>query len=417
MAMQFDADAAASSSPSILSDQLLKDPFSLFAHMRMMGAVLPAPFSIDAQHRTWMITRMQEALLVLKDSQRFTLDYAAVEDNTLVQRMESSQGFALLGRSMLNVDGLSHRRLRGLVSRVFTPAYIEGLRPGIEQIANRLLDQVAREGHMDLVEDYAYPLPINVISDMLGVPHNHWDLVREGSRAIVAGGPITLEDRNAEVREQKIDAFGNYIVQLVAEKRHHPQSDLISQLVQIEEEGDRLSEPELLSMVGLLIVAGHETTSNLIGSGMLALLDHPDQLARLKADLSLVPRAIEELLRFTGPVLTSLPRLATEEVTLGGQHISQGDIVIVALTSANRDEVHFTHAAELDLLRSIDRHLAFGYGIHTCLGTPLARLEGEIAFATLLRRMPDLRLNASHEALTWHGALNVRGLTSLPVAF
>jgi cytochrome P450 len=415
--MQPGSDAAASSSPNIFSDQLLQDPFSLFAHMRAMGAVLPAPFLAGAQQKAWIITRMPEALLVLKDSQRFTLDYTAVEDNTLAQRMEASQGFALLGNSMLNVDGLSHRRLRGLVSRVFTPRYIESLRPAIEQIANRLLDQVIEAGHMDLVEDYAYPLPINVISDMLGIPYDHWDLAREGSRAIVAGGPITLDDRNVDVRAQKIDAFGNYIVQLIAEKRHHPQQDLISQLVWIEEEGDRLSEPELLSMVGVLIVAGHETTANLIGSGMLALFDHEKQLARLRANLSLVPLAIEELLRFTGPVLTALPRLATEEADLGGQHIARGDVVIVALTSANRDENSFTHAAELDLLRSSDRHLAFGYGIHTCLGAPLARLEGEIAFTALLRRLPDLRLNVPREAITWHGALNVRGLTSLPVAF
>ncbi len=417
MAMQFDADATVSPSPNIFGDQLLNDPSSLFAHLRMMGAVLPAPFPTGAQQKAWMVTRMQEALLVLKDSQRFTLDYTAVEDNALVQRMESSQGFALLGRSMLNVDGLAHRRLRGLVSKVFTPKYIEGLRPSIEQIANRLLDQVVEAGRMDLVEDYAYPLPINVISDMLGVPHDHWDLVREVSRAIVAGGPITLDDRDADVRAQKIDAFGNYITQLVTEKRHHPCSDLISQLVQIEEDGERLSEPELLSMVGLLIVAGHETTSNLISSGTLALLDHTDQLEKLKADLSLVPQAIEELLRFTGPVLTSLPRLATEDVDLAEQHISRGDIVIVALTSANHDENHFIQASDLNLLRSIDRHLAFGYGIHICLGAPLARLEGEIAFTTLLRRMPDLRLNLPREAITWHGALNVRGLISLPVVF
>jgi cytochrome P450 len=418
MAMQFDADTTATSSSNVLSDQFLKDPFSLFAQMRVMGAVVPAPFPTSTQHKAWMVIRMQEALQVLKDSRRFTLDYAAAQDNALVQQMQPFQS-SLLGRSMLYVDGLAHRRLRGLVSEVFTPKYIVGLRPSIEQIANRLLDQVAEAGCMDLVEDYAYPLPINVISDILGVPHNHWDVVREGSKAIVAGAggrPVILDDRNAG-HTQKIDAFGNYIAQLVVEKRHHPQSDLISQLVQIEEDGDHLSEPELLSMVALLIVAGHETTSNLIGSGMLALLDHPDQLERLKADLSLVPRAIEELLRFTGPVLTSVPRLATEEVTLGGQHISRGDIVIVAITSANRDESHFTHAAELDLLRSIDRHLAFGYGIDTCLGAPLARLEGEIAFTTLLRRMPNLRLNAPREALTWHGSLNVRGLTHLPVAF
>jgi cytochrome P450 len=417
MARRFDANTTATSSSNVLSDQFLKDPFSLFAQMRVMGAVVPAPFPTSTPHKAWMVIRMQEALQVLKESRRFTLDYAAAQDNELVQHMQPFQG-SLLSRSMLYVDGLAHRRLRGLVSEVFTSNYIAGLRPSIEQIANRLLDQVAEEGCMDLVEDYAYPLPINVISDILGVPHQYWNVVREGSKAIVAEGrPIPLDDRKADIQTQKIDAFGSYIAQLVAEKRHHPQGDLISQLVQIEEDGDHLSEPELLSMVALLIVAGHETTSNLIGSGMLALLDHPDQLERLKADLSLVPRAIEELLRFTGPVLTSVPRLVTEEVILAGQHLSRGDIVIVAITSANRDESHFTRAAELDLLRSIDRHLAFGYGIHTCLGAPLARLEGEIAFTTLLRRMPNLCLNAPREALSWHDSLNVRGVTHLPVAF
>jgi cytochrome P450 len=205
---------------------------------------------------------------------------------------------------------------------------------------------------------------------------------------------------------------------LVAEKRRHPHNDLISQLIQTKEAEDRLSEPELLSMIGLLIVAGHETTSNLIGNGMLALLDHPDQLARLTADLSIVPMAVEELLRFTGPNLfTPLPRLVTEDIDVGGQHLSRGDIVIPLLASANHDESHFTDAAELDLARRIDRHVAFGYGIHICLGAPLARLEAGIAFTTLLRRMPKLHLNAQRSAIAWHGARDVRGLTSLPVAF
>jgi cytochrome P450 len=360
-----------------------------------------------------MVTRMEEAVQVLKDSQRFTVDASAVEDNALAQRRQraANEGVAIFGQSMLNVDGLDHRRLRGLVSQVFTPRYIQSLRPSIQQIADTLLDRVQEQGSMELVDDYAFPLPINVISDMLGVPHDHWDVLRDGSRALVDGGIATVE------RTDKVRAYSAYIAQLIEQKRQQPQDDLISHLVQIEEEGDRLSQSELLSMVGLLILAGHETTSNLISTGILALLDHPEQLAKLKADPSLVPAAVEELLRFTGPVQMPLPRLATEDVELGGQHISRGDILITVLTSANRDESHFTDAEELDLVRRIDRHLAFGYGIHICLGAPLARLEGDIAFTTLLKRLPNLRLNVSREAITWRGALNVRGLTSLPLAF
>jgi cytochrome P450 len=238
-------------------------------------------------------------------------------------------------------------------------------------------------------------------------------VLRDGSRVLLDGG----DEEEATERTRKLHAYNAYITQLIAEKRRQPQDDLISQLIQIEEEGDRLSEPELVSMIGLLIIAGHETTSNLIGTGMLTLFDHPEQLAKLRADMSLVPSAIEELLRFTGPLLTPAPRLATEDVELGGQHISRGDILIPVLTSANRDERHFTDAVELDLARRIDRHLAFGYGIHMCLGAPLARLEGDIAFTTLLRRLPNVRLAVPREAITCYGAINVRGLTSLPSAF
>src|SRR5258708_620154 len=416
MAMQFDATETPSS--SFFGTQLLNDPFPLFAHMRVKGAVVPAPFPTGGRQKAWMITRMEETLLVLKDSERFTVNHAVGEDNAMVQRREEAEnaGFAIFGQSMLGVDGLDHRRLRGLVSKVFTPRYIQGLRPSIQQIADTLLDQVEGQSSMDLVEAFAFPLPINVISDMLGVPHDSWDVLREGSRALVDEGPISLDEKGAAERTRKLRAYNAYIAQLIAEKRRQPQDDLISQLVQIEEEGDRLSEPELVSMIGLLIVAGHETTSNLIGTGMLALFDHPEQLAQLRADLSLVPVAVEELLRFTGPVLAPVPRQATEDVELGGQHISRGDILIPVLTSANRDERYFTDAGELDLARRIDRHLAFGQGIHICLGAPLARLEGDIAFTTLLRRLPNARLAVPREAITWHGALNVRGLTSLPIA-
>jgi cytochrome P450 len=212
-------------------------------------------------------------------------------------------------------------------------------------------------------------------------------------------------------------AFTSYTAQLVAEKRLHPADDLISQLVAIEEEGDQLSETELVSMITLLIFAGHETTSNLIGIGTLMLLDHPDQLEKLKTDLRLVPSAVEEFLRFNGPVAIPAPRFAREETELAGQHIKKGDILFIALISANRDETQFSKPDEMDIARTLNRHIAFGQGIHICLGAPLARLEGNIAFITLLKRMPNLRLSVPRECITWRVSSNLRGLTALPVSF
>ena len=399
----------------LFGGQFAVNPFPLLAQMRSMGAIVPIPVPFrEGMQKAWMVTRMEEAVQVLKD-RRFTVDGSAVSSNDFYQQRarQIAETPGLLGQSMISVDEPDHRRLRGLVSKAFTPKYIQSLRPSIQQIADGLLNRIQAQGSMDLVHDYAYPLPINVISDMLGVPHKNREQIRQWSEALAGGN----RDSNQEERRGRMRAFSNYIVQLVAEKRQHPEDDLISQLIRLEEEGDHLSEPELLSMVGLLIFAGHETTSNLISIGTLMLLDSPEQLAALKADLSLVPSAVEELLRFNGPVLTPAPRFATEDVELGGQHISRGDLIITALASANRDETQFMQPDELDIARSLNRHIAFGQGIHICLGAPLARLEGDIAFTTLLKRMPNLRLNVPRESITWRGNFSLRGLTSLPVAF
>jgi cytochrome P450 len=249
---------------------------------------------------------------------------------------------------------------------------------------------------------------------MLGVPQADHAQIQGWSSAIAHGRGLGRQDPG--VAEQ-IRAFGEYIVQLVADKRQHPADDLISQLVAIEEEGDRLDEAELISMISLLIFAGHETTSNLIATGTLMLLDHPKQLEKLKTDLNLVPAAVEELLRFNGPATIAGPRFATEDIELAGQQIKKGDMVIPILKSTNRDEIQFTDPEELDITRTIKRHLAFGHGIHMCLGAPLARVEGDVAFSTLLRRMPNLRLSVPRENVSWHFTLSSQGLTSLPVSF
>lgn len=392
------------------------DPFPTLAKMRSMPPVLQETIPTRrGPQKAWMVTRLEEAVQVLRRNDLFTVDPSQVGASDYFRRRASRRRSAtasLLGQSMMTVDEPDHRRLRGLVSKVFTPKYIQGLRPHIQQVTDVLLDRVQDQGHMDLVDDYAYPLPITVISDMLGIPEGDRDLVHHFSSWMASGGMDLNEDRISRAR-----AFSEYLVQLVAEKRQHPQDDLISQLILIEEEGDRLDESELLSMIGLLIFTGHETVSSFISTGTLMLLDHPEQMAKLKADLSQVPSAVEELLRFNGPAFMSTARFAASDVELAGVQIHKGDLVLAMLTSANHDETQFTHPDELDIVRDVKRHLAFGQGIHICLGAPLARLEGDIAFTTLLQRMPELRLNVPRESIVWHGVLGLRGIDSLPVAF
>lgn len=405
------------------SAELVANPFAMFAQIRSMGAIVPLPFLRgETDRQAWAVTRMEEAVRILKDQEYFTVDSRAADTTGLFGRDvaaevddPSAPSVFVNGRnSMLSVDDPDHRRLRGLVSKVFTPRYIEGLRPRVQELADELLDEVQAQGQMDVVKDYAFPLPINVISEMLGVPRADRSQVRVWSAAMATGLGLGRQEPGVVAHMR---AFGAYTAQLVAEKRRQPADDLISQLVAIEEEGDRLSEAELLSMITLLIFAGHETTSNLIATGTLMLLDHPAQLERIKADLSLVPAAIEELLRFNGPATIAGPRFARKDTELAGQQIKQGDILIPVLLSANRDESQFTQSEELDIARTLNRHIAFGHGIHVCLGAPLARLEGDIAFTTLLKRMPNLRLSIPRESITWHFSLSSRSLAALPVAF
>lgn len=398
---------------SAFDGQFFENPFPAFAQMRTFGAVVPAPFGGNGINKAWLVTRMDEAVKVLKDSKRFTVDRSNIDAGRF-SRGPEREGTFFGQSSLLSLDEPAHRRLRGLVSKAFTPKYIQGLRPSIQRIADDLIDRVEKQGSMDLVNDYAYPLPINVISDILGVPTDQREQLRDWSEAISNG---SSSDGNPQERWSKIQAFTRYVVQLVAEKRQQPADDLVSQLVQMEQEGDHLNENELLALVGLLIFAGHETTSNLIGIGTLTLLDHPEQLEKLKADPQLVPSAVEELLRVNGSVVFPVPRFATEEVELAGQHISRGDLLLVVLGSANHDEHQFTDSEDLDIARSLNRHIAFGYGIHVCLGAPLARLEGDIAFTTLFRRLPHLRLAVPHESIIWRGNLNLRGILSLPLTF
>ncbi len=314
---------------------------------------------------------------------------------------------------MLVVDPPDHTRLRTLVQKAFTPRVVERLRPRIEALVKEALDEAEARGSMDLVADLAYPLPVTVIAELLGVPVEDRSAFRRWSDALVGAlDPVALTDRRSAVLAAR-DALHAYLERVVAERRAAPRDDLISRLVEAEEQGDRLSGPELLAMGVLLLVAGHETTVNLIGNGINALLAHPDQLARLRDEPELIEPAVEELLRYDSPVqLTG--RVALEELELGGRRVEPGQMLMLLLGAANRDPRVFAEPERLDLGRDPNPHLAFGRGIHFCLGAPLARLEGQIAIRELVRRFPTLRLAGTPER---RPTVTLRGFASLPLTW
>jgi cytochrome P450 len=313
------------------------------------------------------------------------------------------------------MDGEDHRRVRQLVAKAFTPRMVGRLRPRIEEIADDLVDRVAPDGRMELVDDFAFPLPIIVIAELLGIPVEDRDRFRVWSNSFLLP-PLTDELREQILRHT--DEFVAYLDVLFAERRAQPSDDLLSALVRAEEHGDRLSENELYSMAVLLIVAGHETTVSLITNAVLALLGQPDELERLQADPSLMRNAVEELLRYDSPVERTIARWAAADTELGGKAIARGNIVIAVVGSANRDAEQFEEPDRLDLTRAAAaKHVGFGRGPHYCLGAPLARLETEIALTKLLGRLPGLRLAIEPDDLYWRPIPLFRSLASLPVAW
>jgi len=317
---------------------------------------------------------------------------------------------AAMNSDLLHLDPPDHTRLRRLVSAAFTRRRIEQLAPRVQLIADELLDAVAEAGEVDLIAAFAYPLPITVICELLGVPTADRDDFRDWSTTLVAGTLSTPEEWIAAAT-----AMIGYIRELLAAKRVEPADDLLSALVAIRDGTDRLSEDELSSMVVLLLVAGHETTVNLIGNGVYALLTHPDQLALLRAEPERLPAAVEELLRYDGPLQVATFRWTTEPIEIGGTVIPAGDMVIPGLLAANRDPSRVADPEELDLSRADSPHVAFGHGIHHCLGAPLARLEGRIALGSLLARFPGLRLAVAPDEVTRRHGVLMHGLTTLPV--
>ncbi|QTE01869.1 cytochrome P450 family protein [Streptomyces cyanogenus] len=381
-------------------DALHRDPHPVYARLREQGPVHRVRLATPGgPWETWLVVGYGEARAALADP-RLAKDTARIGEVPLDEQ--------LIGKYLLTADPPQHTRLRGLVARAFTMRRVEQLRPRIQQITDELLDDMLPRGRADLIGSLAYPLPVTVICELLGVPQVDRAEFRKMSAEVVAP---TGEDseRAATVR------FAEYLTELIEDKRRAgPTDDLLSDLIRTTaEDGDRLSPQELRGLAYLLLIAGHETTVNLIGNAVLALLAHPAQLAALRADTTLLGAAVEETLRWDGPAHNATYRYAAEPLEIAGTRIAQNEGVLVGLTAAHRDPARYAEPDRFDIRRDTGGHLAFGHGIHYCLGAPLARLEGRIAIGTLLERAPGLALDG--EPGEWLPGLLMRGVRSLPV--
>src|SRR5512135_891789 len=334
----------------LYSKEFQKNSHTIFAEMRAEAPIVQQP-GIDGETPIWFVTRYADVQQILLDDEHFVRDPRLAFTPEELERVNgrlNPQVDEMMNNHMLNRDGEDHRRLRSIVSKAFTPKVIQSMRPRIEKIANDLLDKVAPDGRMELVSDYAFPLPITVIAEMLGIPLENQNQFRTWSNAFVT--PAITQEQQYESMQLLLE-FAAYMQQLVAERRRQPGNDLLSGLIHAEENGDRLSEGELFSMLSLLIVAGHETTVSLIGNAVLALLQHPRSLEQIEQHPEAIPAAIEELLRFDSPVERAITRFVTEDLEFGGQQFKRGDMVIAVLGSANRDESQFKSPDTLDIHR------------------------------------------------------------------
>ncbi|MGP4052550.1 cytochrome P450 family protein [Streptomyces sp. 2A115] len=377
-----------------------EDPHPVYAELRALGPVhrvrLPPP---DEHHETWLVVGYEEARAALADP-RLAKDGQKIGVTFLDEE--------LIGKYLLTADPPQHTRLRALIAREFTMRRVETLRPRVQEITDALLDSMLPRGRADLVESFAYPLPLTVICELLGVP----DIDRAAFRAMSteAVAPVSAESA--------YDAFAQlaaYLTDLIEDKRcAGPADDLLSGLIRTTaEDGDRLSAEELRGMAFVLLIAGHETTVNLISSGVHALLTHPGQLAALRADMTLLDGAVEEMLRYEGPVENATFRYAAEPLDIAGTAVGSGEAVMIGLTAADRDEFRFPAPDRFDIRRDTRGHVAFGHGIHYCLGAPLARLEARVALRALLDRCPDLALDGPPSG--WLSGMLMRGVRRLPV--
>ncbi|MER5492095.1 cytochrome P450 [Streptomyces sp. NPDC002490] len=405
--------------PALFSWEFATDPYPAYAWLREHAPVhrTRLPSGVEA----WLVTRYADARRALADG-RLSKNPEHHDEPAHARGRTGIPGErkAELMTHLLNIDPPDHTRLRRLVSKAFTPRRVAAFAPRVQQLTDRFIDDFAARGEADLIHEFAFPLPIYAICDLLGVPAEDQDDFRDWAGMMIrhGGGP-----RGGVARSVK--KMRGYLVDLIHRKRADPGEDLISGLIRASDHGEHLTEGEAAAMAFILLFAGFETTVNLIGNGTFALLTHPEQRALLQGSLNdgtagstgLLTTAVEELLRYDGPVEMATWRFATEPLRLGGQDVERGDPVLVVLAAADRDPARFDRPDHLDLTRRDNPHLGYGHGIHYCLGAPLARLEGQTALATLLRRLPDLELAAAPEELRWRGGLIMRGLRTLPVRF
>lgn len=394
-----------------LDKRFRSDPYPLYKNLQQRD-----PFHRSRLVGGWVLTRYEDVSTVLRDN-RFLADERKLPAFEKQRGQLIKQGLIeedeRTSPSMLRSDPPDHTRLRSLVTKAFTPRTIEALRSRIEAIVQEQLDAVADAASMDVIRQLAYPLPVTVIAEMLGVPTEDREQFKHWSDEAIRGiGFGSIDDFRRSLAASR--ALRAYFQPIAEERRREPREDLFSALLAAEEEGDKLSLDEVFDMLILLLVAGNETTTNLIGNGLLALLRHPDQLALLRDDPALIESAVEELVRYDSPVQAT-GRFVLEDVPMDGHTIKAGQQAIVLLAAANRDPEHFPDPDRLDITRQDNHPLSFGHGIHYCLGAPLARLEGQVALLALVQRFPNLR--PATDRLEWGDNFILRGLTSLPVTF
>jgi len=397
---------------SFYTDEYAADPYPTYARMRENTPVCPVS---SPRFDSYLVTRFDDAKAALTDP-RLSKDLYGPGQHYLRIFGPNSEG---LNKNMLNSDPPEHSRLRRMVSQAFAPRRIEALRPRVTELVDDLLDKIISQGESELMHDFAIPLPMMVICELLGIPETDHERVLDWTQVIRTSGSSGRgpdEDR-AAVQEAQL-WLHHYLADLVQAKRAHPADDMIGALIESCDQDGKLSERELVTTTFLLLFAGHQTTADFIGNATVALLTNPDQLELLRTKPELLPSAIEELLRFDGPLPVASPRIATEDVEYQGVRIPCGSIVGVVINAANHDPAHFVDPDRLDLRRERDPHLGFGHGVHYCLGVSLARMEAQIGIGAMLRRLPELRIGVPVEELRRLPAASpFRGLLELPVRF